>query len=108
VRVGELAVVEHDVRVRVRRHRKRPLSDAGADQRPPLALTVPQADEAQDFALAGGAALIVRGDVRRTTRDLDFFGLSADAVDMFLLAGNAGSNQTGASLVRGRSPPARA
>ena len=38
-------------------------------------------DEAEGFALAGGAALIARGDVRRQTRDLDFFGLSGDAVD---------------------------
>lgn len=29
-------------------------------------------EEAEDFALAGGAALIVRGDVQRQTRDLDF------------------------------------
>ena len=38
-------------------------------------------DEAKDFALAGGAALIIRGDVDRSTRDLDFFGLAADDVD---------------------------
>lgn len=38
-------------------------------------------DEARDFALAGGGALIVRGDVQRQTRDLDFFGLTAEAVD---------------------------
>ena len=37
--------------------------------------------EAEDFALAGGGALIVRGDIDRRTRDLDFFGLSAAAVD---------------------------
>ena len=37
--------------------------------------------EAEDFALAGGGALISRGDVNRKTRDLDFFGLSAAAVD---------------------------
>ena len=37
--------------------------------------------EADDFTLAGGAALIVRGDVDRETRDPDFFGLSAVAVD---------------------------
>lgn len=37
--------------------------------------------ESEDFALAGGAALIVRGDVDRGTRDLDFFGLNAAAVD---------------------------
>jgi hypothetical protein len=38
-------------------------------------------DEATDFALAGGGALIVRGDIQRQTRDLDFFGLTANAVD---------------------------
>ena len=37
--------------------------------------------EADGFALAGGAALIVRGEVDRRTRDLDFFGLSTEAVD---------------------------
>ena len=42
--------------------------------------------EAEGFALAGGAALIVRGDVRRETRDLDFFGLTADAVDRLVPA----------------------
>ena len=43
-------------------------------------------EEAEGFALAGGAALIVRGDVRRQTRDLDFFGLTADAVDRLVPA----------------------
>jgi hypothetical protein len=43
-------------------------------------------EEANDFALAGGGALIVRGDVQRQTRDLDFFGLSTDAVDHLLPA----------------------
>ncbi len=38
-------------------------------------------DEARGFALAGGGALIVRGDIQRQTRDLDFFGLTAEAVD---------------------------
>jgi hypothetical protein len=37
--------------------------------------------EAEGFALAGGAALIARGDVQRETRDLDFFGLTPEAVD---------------------------
>jgi len=37
--------------------------------------------ETAGFALAGGAALIVRGDVDRRTRDLDFFGLDAESVD---------------------------
>lgn len=41
-------------------------------------------EEAEDFALAGGAALIARGEVQRQTRDLDFFGLSGAAVDRLL------------------------
>lgn len=43
-------------------------------------------DEASGFALAGGSALIVHGNVQRQTRDLDFFGLTADAVDQLLPA----------------------
>ncbi len=43
-------------------------------------------DEAEGFALAGGAALIARGDVHRQTRDLDFFGLTTDAVDRLVPA----------------------
>ena len=43
-------------------------------------------DEAEDFALAGGAALIVRGDIQRQTRDLDFFGLTSSAVDRLVPA----------------------
>ena len=43
-------------------------------------------EEAKGFALAGGAALIARGDVQRETRDLDFFGLTADAVDRLVPA----------------------
>lgn len=42
--------------------------------------------EAEGFALAGGAALIARGDVERQTRDLDFFGLTPDAVDRLVPA----------------------
>jgi Nucleotidyl transferase AbiEii toxin, Type IV TA system len=42
--------------------------------------------EAEGFALAGGAALIARGEVERQTRDLDFFGLSPDAVDRLVPA----------------------
>ncbi len=42
--------------------------------------------EAENFALAGGAALIARGDVQRQTRDLDFFGLTPDAVDRLVPA----------------------
>jgi hypothetical protein len=43
-------------------------------------------EEASEFALAGGAALIARGDVKRETRDLDFFGLTAEAVDRLVPA----------------------
>jgi hypothetical protein len=46
-----------------------------------VAAIVAGLDEAKDFALAGGAALILRGEVERRTRDLDFFGLTGDAVD---------------------------
>lgn len=46
--------------------------------------------EAQRFALAGGAALVVRGDVERRTEDLDFFAPAAEdvrlAADAFRLA----------------------
>src|ERR1700730_1406733 len=41
-------------------------------------------EEATDFALAGGAALIARGEVERQTRDLDFFGLTPAAVEAAL------------------------
>lgn len=40
--------------------------------------------DAQQFALAGGAALIARGDIDRLTRDLDFFGPSAVEVDQII------------------------
>jgi hypothetical protein len=43
-------------------------------------------DEAEGFALAGGAALIIRGEVDRATRDLDFFGLTSTAVDRLVPA----------------------
>lgn len=37
--------------------------------------------EASGFVLAGGAALVARGDVDRTTRDLDFFAIEPGDVD---------------------------
>ena len=43
-------------------------------------------EEAEEFALAGGAALIARGDVQRETRDLDFFGLTSASVDRLVPA----------------------
>ena len=42
--------------------------------------------EADGFALAGGAALVVAGVVDRSTRDLDFFGPSPDDVVRLLHA----------------------
>lgn len=42
--------------------------------------------EAEGFALAGGGALIAHDIVDRTTRDLDCFGPSLDAVDRYLPA----------------------
>ncbi|MHB8439348.1 MAG: nucleotidyl transferase AbiEii/AbiGii toxin family protein [Acidimicrobiales bacterium] len=51
-----------------------------------VAELITELPEAQGFALAGGAALIVRGDVVRQTRDLDFFGPEPDQVDALLPA----------------------
>jgi Nucleotidyl transferase AbiEii toxin, Type IV TA system len=39
--------------------------------------------EGEGFALAGGGALIAHDIVNRTTRDLDCFGPSRDAVDQY-------------------------
>lgn len=46
-----------------------------------VALIFASLPDAESFVLAGGAALIVRGDVDRLTRDLDFFGLAPADVD---------------------------
>jgi hypothetical protein len=51
-----------------------------------VARIVASLEEAEEFALAGGAALIARGDVDRRTRDLDFFGLTGAAVDRLVPA----------------------
>lgn len=45
-----------------------------------VAAIVNKLPEAEDFVLAGGGALVARGDVDRTTRDLDYFAQSADQV----------------------------
>ncbi|MDQ6783886.1 MAG: hypothetical protein M3063_10665 [Actinomycetota bacterium] len=49
-----------------------------------VALTIARLSEAQELVLAGGAALIARGDVLRGTEDLDFFGLDPRSVDVLL------------------------
>lgn len=57
-------------------------------------------EEADGFALAGGAALIARGDVQRQTRDLDFFGLTSDAVDKLLPAAERALGHAGLVVER--------
>lgn len=54
--------------------------------------------EAEDFVLAGGAALIMHGDVDRLTRDLDFFTVEPDAVDRLLPAFEAAVRDAGLEL----------
>jgi len=56
--------------------------------------------EADDFALAGGAALIVRGEITRATRDLDFFGTSPDAVDRLVPAAELALQEAGLQVDR--------
>jgi hypothetical protein len=51
--------------------------------------------EAENFALAGGAALIARGDVQRRTRNLDFFGLTPDDVDRLVPAVDRALHEAG-------------
>lgn len=45
-----------------------------------VALLVSGLKEAEGFALAGGAAMILRGVVDRRTADLDFFGRETESV----------------------------
>jgi Nucleotidyl transferase AbiEii toxin, Type IV TA system len=61
--------------------------------------------EAEGFALAGGAALIARGDVQRQTRDLDFFGLTPDAVDRLVPAVDRALQEAGLFVHRIQESP---
>jgi len=66
-------------------------------------------EQSDGFALAGGAALIIRGEITRQTRDLDFFGLSPEAVDRLLPAAemalrDAGLEVQRVQVNRGESP----
>jgi len=70
-----------------------------------IAEIVAALDEAEGFALAGGAALIVRGEVQRQTRDLDFFGLTREAVDRLLPAVERALRETGLTVHRIRVNP---
>ncbi len=56
--------------------------------------------EAEGFALAGGAALIVHGAIDRSTRDLDFFGLEPDAVNRLAPAAERALEEDGLSVER--------
>jgi predicted nucleotidyltransferase component of viral defense system len=62
-------------------------------------------EEAEGFALAGGAALIARGDVRRQTRDLDFFGPTAGAVDRLVPAVDRALREAGLVVHRIQENP---
>jgi len=70
-----------------------------------VATIIASLEEAQDFALAGGAALILRGDVQRDTRDLDFFGLTPDAVDRLVPAADRALRQAGLTVRRVQQNP---
>ncbi len=51
-----------------------------------IATIIGELPEAAQFALAGGGALIARGDVEGETRDLDFFGPAPQDVNQLLPA----------------------
>jgi len=59
--------------------------------------------EADGFALAGGAALVVTRVVDRATRDLDFFGPSADDVDRLVPAVESALVAAGLTVRRERN-----
>jgi len=59
--------------------------------------------EADGFALAGGAALVVTRVVDPATRDLDFFGPSADDVDRLVLAVESALVAAGLTVRRERN-----
>jgi len=71
----------------------------------PLQERIAGLSEAEDFALAGGAALIVRGDIDRKTRDLDFFGLSAAAVDHLVPLAEQALREAGLQVKRVQEGP---
>ncbi len=67
-----------------------------------VAAIVATLPEAEQFALAGGAALVLARVVDRETRDLDFFGPSADDVDALTVAVEAALGQAGMEVRRER------
>jgi len=55
--------------------------------------------EASGFVLAGGAALIARGEIDRRTRDLDFFATDAAQVDQVVPIFEATVRNAGLTVV---------
>jgi Nucleotidyl transferase AbiEii toxin, Type IV TA system len=70
-----------------------------------IASIVGNLPEADQFALAGGAALIARGDIDRLTRDLDFFGPSAADVNRVVPVVERALGDAGLSVRRVRESP---
>lgn len=58
--------------------------------------------EASEFVLAGGGALIARGDVHRLTRDLDFFASEPAQVDELLPVFEAALRAAGWEVIEER------
>lgn len=67
-----------------------------------IAQIVAAVPEADGFALAGGAALVLKGEVDRETRDLDFFATEAAAVGRLLPAVEAALTAAGLMVERDR------
>lgn len=65
-----------------------------------IALTIGELPEAGEFALAGGAALIARGDIERMTRDLDYFGPSTVHVNRIVPAAEKALKDAGFKVRR--------
>lgn len=61
--------------------------------------------EADDFVLAGGAALILHGMVGRSTRDLDYFATAGDAIAALLPALEPALRRDGFRVARRRDAP---
>ena len=57
-------------------------------------------EEAEGFALAGGAAMILRGQIDRLTQDLDFFGLAGSDVYRLVPAAETALRAAGFNVER--------
>ena len=70
-----------------------------------VAPVVARLPEAQDFGLAGGAALISHGSIERRTEGLDFVGLEPAAVDRLLPAALGALRAAGFAATVARAAP---